>query len=105
VANAQADWRSEAACRSADPELFFPLTAAGLSIRELTEAMQICGRCRVRMPCLEFALAVGEVHGVWGGTSEEERRRMLLRRTATGRTMASAREAAVGSGGGGRPRH
>jgi hypothetical protein len=39
-------------------------------------------RCRVRTPCLEWALASGKEAGVWGGASEPERRALRrMRRT------------------------
>jgi WhiB family redox-sensing transcriptional regulator len=33
----------------------------------------------VRQPCLEYALATREAHGVWGGLNETERRTLLKR--------------------------
>jgi Transcription factor WhiB len=36
----------------------------------------------VRVQCLEYALAVGETHGIWGGLNELERRRLARRRAA-----------------------
>lgn len=64
-------WQADAACRGVDPDLFFP--ERGESTRE---AKEICGICPVRRACLEHALAHGERHGIWGGTSERERRRL-----------------------------
>ncbi len=75
--HADADWRSQGACLSADPELFFPLSSAGPSVEQLNEAKMVCARCLVKTQCLDFALATRQVHGVWGGTSEEERRPLL----------------------------
>ncbi len=34
---------------------------------DIARAKAICGRCVVRQPCLDGALARGEVWGVWGG--------------------------------------
>lgn len=70
------DWRSLAACMSADPDLFFPISSAGPALAQVSQAKAVCERCQVRRDCLEFALATGQVHGVWGGTTEEERLRM-----------------------------
>jgi WhiB family redox-sensing transcriptional regulator len=75
----EGDWLAGAACLSADPELFFPVSSAGPSVGQVAEAKAVCARCRVRPECLGFALARREVHGVWGGTSEEERRRLRSR--------------------------
>ena len=68
------DWRLLAACRHADPELFFPVSASGPSLDQVTQAKAICAGCPVRRQCLAFALDTRQDHGVWGGTSEEERR-------------------------------
>ena len=70
------DWRSRGACRTADPDLFFPASSTAMSNLQLRQAKIICGRCPVRRQCLDFALATHQVHGVWGGTSERERTRM-----------------------------
>lgn len=76
----RSDWWATAACRSADPELFFPISSAGLSRADVARAKEVCARCQVRPQCLDYALAACELHGVWGGTSAEERR--LLRSPA-----------------------
>jgi WhiB family transcriptional regulator, redox-sensing transcriptional regulator len=80
MATTDADWRARAACLSADPELFFPLSAAGPSLPQLDLAKQVCRCCQVRAQCLEFALAQGEIHGIWGGASEDERRQLRATR-------------------------
>jgi WhiB family transcriptional regulator, redox-sensing transcriptional regulator len=68
------DWRSAAACRGCDPELFFPVSSTGPAIeRQVTEAKAVCARCPVRAKCLDFALHTGQKHGVWGGLNEQER--------------------------------
>ena len=56
------DWRSQAACLTVDPELFFPVVDT----------------------CLKWALENGQDAGVWGGMSEDERR-SLKRRAARAR--------------------
>jgi len=67
------DWRSAAACRSADPELFFPISDSGPSLVQAAQAKAICGACPVRRQCLAFALRTRQVHGIWGGLTERER--------------------------------
>jgi WhiB family redox-sensing transcriptional regulator len=67
------EWWRWAACREADPELFFPVGAYGPGQEEITRAKAVCADCRVRRQCLQFALATGQMHGVWGGTTEDER--------------------------------
>ena len=68
------DWWKSAACQDADPELFFPVSSVGLSRKDIARAKAVCASCLVRQPCLQFALATHQTHGVWGGTTEEERR-------------------------------
>jgi WhiB family redox-sensing transcriptional regulator len=77
------DWRKLAACRHADPELFFPVSASGPSLDQVNQAKVICAGCPVRRHCLAFALDTRQDHGVWGGMSEEERR-PRARKTCTG---------------------
>jgi WhiB family redox-sensing transcriptional regulator len=80
----KAEWWARAACRSADPELFFPVSAAGPSVAEVTRAKRVCARCSVRDACLAFALATRQPHGVWGGTIPEERQLLRKRARAAG---------------------
>lgn len=70
-------WWTHAECRFFGPAPFFALdseTPAERARRERT-AKLICRPCPVRFPCLQQALATGENHGIWGGTSERERKR------------------------------
>lgn len=69
----RSQWWSLAACRSADPELFFPISRAGPSLEQTARAKAVCGGCKVRQECLEFALDTRQSHGIWGQTSAEER--------------------------------
>jgi WhiB family transcriptional regulator, redox-sensing transcriptional regulator len=68
------DWWEAAACRTADPDLFFPVSSVGPGRDEVARAKEVCAGCRVRRQCLQFALSTRQAHGVWGGTTEEERR-------------------------------
>jgi len=81
-----ASWQRAAACRSADPELFFPVSASGRSLEQAERAKAVCRTCIVRRQCLQYAIAAGE-EGVWGGMTEEERTR------APRRTRVSAEPA------------
>ncbi len=65
---------------SADPDVFFPISSTGPALDQVSQAKAICTDCRVRQPCLDFALATGQIHGVWGGTTEEERLRLRRHR-------------------------
>jgi WhiB family redox-sensing transcriptional regulator len=73
------DWRSAAACVSADPDLFFPIAGSGPAEEQIRQARAICASCQVRQQCLEFALATEQQHGIWGGIRPEERVRMRRR--------------------------
>jgi WhiB family transcriptional regulator, redox-sensing transcriptional regulator len=85
------DWRDDAACLHADPDLFFPIGLAGPALRQVDEAKRICRACPVRTPCLKWALGQGILSGVWGGTTEEERRAI---RQAAARTPPALRPGA-----------
>jgi WhiB family redox-sensing transcriptional regulator len=87
--NRAALW-SRAACSTADPELFFPISTAGPAARQVAQAKAICARCEIRQACLEYALDAGRVQGVWGGTTENERR--LIRQRARRAWVRQARE-------------
>ncbi len=71
-----AEWLDAGACRSEDPELFFPITSSGPSAQQIAAAKEVCASCGVQRQCLHYALESHQSHGVWGGTSEEERQRM-----------------------------
>lgn len=69
-------WVVFAACRDADPELFFPSSKAAEAA-----AKALCAICPVRAECHRYALEARESFGVWGGLNEKQRR-MRLRKTA-----------------------
>jgi WhiB family transcriptional regulator, redox-sensing transcriptional regulator len=71
---ADGNWRSAASCRSADPDLFFPISAFGRALEQIAQAKAICAHCPVRRQCLAFALRTRQPYGIWGGMTEVERR-------------------------------
>ncbi len=73
-------WRTKGACNGVDTAIFYPASECD---DEASEAQAICGTCRVRDQCLEFALDNREHEGVWGGATERERRRILRQRRKT----------------------
>ncbi|MDP9023165.1 MAG: WhiB family transcriptional regulator [Actinomycetota bacterium] len=83
------DWRTQAACMDQDPELFFPVGTTGPAVDQAATAKQVCARCEVREPCLEFALSTNQDAGVWGGLTEEERRTVKRQRQRQRRRIAS----------------
>ena len=73
------DWRDDAACRDADPELFFPDGDIRSARAQVKTAKLICRGCPVSATCLSWALASGQEAGIWGGLTEDERRRLHRR--------------------------
>jgi len=84
-----ADWRSDAACRDTEPELFFPIGTTGMATDQIESAKRVCDHCDAQKACLEFALATNQESGVWGGTTEDERRKLRKQWLAARRRAAS----------------
>ncbi len=101
--NTDRDWRHRAACRSVDPERFFPSADSGpLAEQQESAAKRICAPCPVRDACLDFALRALP-HGIAGGLTADERRALrAAERTpyldSAGRLIGAGRDetAAVG---------
>lgn len=83
------EWRSQAACRDTDPDLFFPIGTTGQAVDQIDAAKAVCADCEAKEPCLVFALATNQESGVWGGTAEEERRKLRKGWLAEQRRAAS----------------
>ena len=62
-----------AACRAADPDLFFGPGSEWPKARavRVATARAICFACPIRVACLEVAEANREIYGVWGGVDFE----------------------------------
>lgn len=76
-------WRVDAQCRSKNAVYFFApphFERKGEKDAREGAARALCGSCKVRPECLEYALAAQEPHGIWGGHNELERRRLLRKR-------------------------
>ena len=67
--------RDQAACRPADPALFFAPDGEKPEAAKVREAQAngYCAGCPVRSDCLAFALAYRAV-GHWGGMNDTERK-------------------------------
>lgn len=78
VARSKADadprWRDRAECLGSDPDMFHSVKPGPHAGR--AAALAVCQRCLVKETCLEVALGLGDVLGIWGGTSARERRQM-----------------------------
>ena len=73
-------WQVRAACRGPQAEVFFPppqFERKDEKLERETRAKMICADCPVRKPCLDYAIAIREPHGIWGGLNENERRQLL----------------------------
>lgn len=90
TADTLAEWWSLAACQSADPDVFFPISETGPALGQAARAKAVCTACPVRCNCLRYALAAGPLQGVWGGLTEDERR-LLRQREAKARLRAAQR--------------
>jgi WhiB family redox-sensing transcriptional regulator len=55
-------WKYDAACRTADPDLFIPVSGH----YDPAPALAFCARCSVVEECRAYALSNGD-KGVWGG--------------------------------------
>jgi WhiB family redox-sensing transcriptional regulator len=78
-------WHGHAECRRDNAVHFFaPGHFERKEEKDLREgqARALCRSCPVQQACLEYALAVHETHGIWGGLNELERRRLLRKRAA-----------------------
>jgi WhiB family redox-sensing transcriptional regulator len=76
-------WQDKAACRGPQSSLFFPPTTSERKeerLRREARAKSVCGPCPVAKQCLEYALEIEEIHGIWGGLNEAERKELLLKR-------------------------
>jgi WhiB family redox-sensing transcriptional regulator len=67
----EAGWQARAACRDADPELFFPEPG---QLPQTAKAKEVCAGCAVRGPCLQAALHRRDDRwGIYAGTTPGER--------------------------------
>lgn len=83
------DWRTLAACREEDPELFFPVGTTGAAA-QIEQAVAVCRRCPAIEPCRQWALDTRQMHGVWAGLTERDRRIILRRQGHQYRTTTAA---------------
>jgi len=64
-------WRQRGACLVVPTEVFFP--GRGKSVEP---AKAVCRACPVVAQCREYALAISDLKGIWGGLAEDERQRL-----------------------------
>ncbi|MDA8312343.1 MAG: WhiB family transcriptional regulator [Actinomycetota bacterium] len=73
-------WQAKAACRGPQSTAFFPPEHAERKDERLereARAKEICAGCIVREECLDYAIRIRELHGIWGGLNEMERKQLL----------------------------
>jgi WhiB family redox-sensing transcriptional regulator len=87
------EWWGLAACRDAEPEVFFPISATTASRDTVQRAKAVCSSCPVQSQCLSYALRHRQEQGIWGGLTEDERR--LLSRRLARNERAATRSAAL----------
>jgi len=68
-------WRTQAACLDRDPSLFF-LEKGDNQTGRTRAAKAICATCPVRVECLDYAVSLRLMYGVWGGLTYTQRRRI-----------------------------
>ena len=67
-------WQRHAACRGADPDLFFGAdgeTDEDRAVR-VEQAFAVCNACPVWRPCREFSQDIRVKYGVWGARDVEK---------------------------------
>lgn len=76
-------WQLKAACRGPQSAVFFPppqFERKEDKLHREDRAKEICASCSVRRDCLDYAIAIREPHGIWGGLNEAERKDLLASR-------------------------
>lgn len=75
-------WQVKAACRGPQAAVFFPPPQFERKEEKLdreSRAKAICQDCGVKADCLDYAIAIKEPHGIWGGLNEVERKNLLAK--------------------------
>lgn len=63
-------WRLRAACLHGDPADFYAPDGSA----DQRRALNICATCPVKTECCEYAEALEDPHGVWGGQRPQDRK-------------------------------
>jgi len=76
------NWQGRAACREADPDLFFPVSLVEQEA-VTSAALAVCAGCPVQRACLldELRFPSPHQHGVRGGMTAAARRSVMRSRT------------------------
>jgi WhiB family transcriptional regulator, redox-sensing transcriptional regulator len=71
-------WMEEAACKDADPDLFFPVS--GTTEPRNGEAVRICSRCPVWEECRRWGFETKDGFAILGGLTSNQRSRIVNKR-------------------------
>ena len=63
-------------CVDEDPETFFPEDYTYNNKEAINKAKSICGDCWMQRDCLEYAMKIPDLDGIWAGTTPLERKRL-----------------------------
>jgi hypothetical protein len=66
---------AEARCKSGTGDLVALFYSEQLD--DIAKAKAICAECPVRPACLDYAIQIRELHGIWGGLNELERKQRI----------------------------
>jgi WhiB family redox-sensing transcriptional regulator len=80
-------WTAHAACGLGTVEAFYPDHGDART----REPRRICAGCPVKLACREYAVAIGERYGVWGGLGPGQ---LVRIQAARNRAAKAARRAA-----------
>jgi WhiB family redox-sensing transcriptional regulator len=88
------DWRQNAACKTLDGELWFPIGDNPTALAQAEQAKQICARCPVAVDCGTWAIQTRQPAGIWGGVDEKQRAAHLRKqgRSRVGKIGAQAND-------------
>ena len=80
-------------CQITDPEVWFGNEGDPLANR-FKVAQKMCQTCPVIKECAAFAVANGELYGVWGGLTPNQRKEMSSRGRGrpSGRVLGQSRQ-------------
>lgn len=81
-------WIAKAACAGEPTDLFFPEDDVATEL-----ARSICGGCNVRAECINYAVEIPSLDGIWGGLTCDERTRLRLGRQCQARRTKRQRRA------------
>jgi len=90
----RAPWMRFGACVGMPTDEFYPERGA---MDQVEQARAVCADCPVKWQCLDYAIAMTDRNGIWGGKSERERRAIrgghspLSRKAVTINARAEAR--------------